>query len=106
VARSGRRERSSRHTAPAPLGAAIGDLAKNLGIAGTLRQYDVLTRWPELVGEQVAKVSSPQRIDRGVLFVSVTTAPWRAELTLRRREILERIARAVGRGVVTDIRFR
>jgi predicted nucleic acid-binding Zn ribbon protein len=36
----------------------------------------------------------------------VTTAPWRAELSMKRLEILQKINRAVGADVVKDIRFR
>jgi predicted nucleic acid-binding Zn ribbon protein len=59
-----------------------------------------------VVGEQVAKVTIPQRVDNGVLMVSVSTAPWRAELTMRRREILDKIRRTCPDAGVTDIRFR
>lgn len=91
---------------PEPVGAAIDTLTGQLGIARTLKQYNAITSWEEIVGEQIARVTKAQRIDNGVLYVSVATAPWRAELTMRKREILERINAAVAKGVVKDIRFR
>ena len=103
--------RSGRHSAhppgrPRPIAEALGALADDLGIRRSLRQYDVITGWAGVVGEQVANVTTPVRIDNGVLMVSVTTAPWRAELTMRRREILEKIRRICPDAGVTDIRFR
>jgi predicted nucleic acid-binding Zn ribbon protein len=100
----GNRERTS--SGPLPLGAALGELVENLGIAPTLRQYSVIVSWQEIVGEQIAKVATAQRFDKDVLIVSVRSAPWRAELSMRRREIVEKINKAVGATVVKDIRFR
>jgi predicted nucleic acid-binding Zn ribbon protein len=86
--------------------AALSDFTSSLGITKKLREYNVVTSWEALVGEQIAKVAKPQRVENGVLFVSVASAPWRAELTMRRREIVERINTAIGKKVVLDIRFR
>jgi predicted nucleic acid-binding Zn ribbon protein len=105
MARSGRHSGAERNR-PRTIAEALGSLAEDLGIRRTLRQYDVITGWAGIVGEQVAKVTTPQRIDNGVLMVGVATAPWRAELTMRRREILEKIRRACPEAGVTDIRFR
>lgn len=77
-----------------------------LGIDGALRKYRVITEWDDVVGEQIARVARPQRIENGVLFVSVSSAPWRAELTLKRTEIIQKLNEAAGSGVVKDIRFR
>lgn len=103
--RSGRH--SGRHAAgPRSLGDALGVLAEDLGIARTLQQYEAITRWEEVVGEQVASVATPRRVDNGVLIVAVATAPWRVELVMRRREILEKVRRAFPASGITDIRFR
>jgi predicted nucleic acid-binding Zn ribbon protein len=101
-ARAGRPESSS----PRHVGGALHELAHNLGIEKTLKNYDVLTSWQSIVGEQIARVTTVQRIESGILFVSVSTAPWRAELTMRRQEIMKKVNAAVGRDVIKDIRFR
>ncbi len=89
-----------------PVGVALKHLVEALGIARTLKQYDVLTLWESVVGEQIARVASAQRIENGVLFVRVTTAPWRAELAMKRVEIMQKINAAIGERIVTEIRFR
>lgn len=92
--------------APEPVGSALDGLTAQLGISRTLRQYDVITSWAAIVGEQIAKVTKAQYVQNGILYVSVATAPWRAELTMRKKEILEKIGVAINKGVVKDIRFR
>ena len=91
---------------PVSVGQAMGDLIRELGIGKTLSEYGVITRWNEVVGERIAAVSRPERFEKGILFVAVSSAPWRAELTLRRQEIIDKVNAAAGGTVVRDIRFR
>ena len=85
---------------------ALNEFAASVGITKKLREYNVLTSWEMIVGEQIAKVAKPQRIDNRILLVAVASAPWRAELSMRRREIIEKVNAAVGKKVLQDIRFR
>lgn len=102
--------RANRSTAarqqPLALDAALGELTASLGITRKLREYSIITSWKELVGEQIARVAKPQRVENGVLLVTVESAPWRAELTMRRREIVAKINAATGKKAIVDIRFR
>lgn len=101
-----RSDGKSRSRQPVPLGNALAELVASLGIDGTLKRYSVLAGWAEVVGEQIARVTTPQRIENGVLFVAVKTAPWRSELSLQRLEIMKKLNAAAGAEVVRDIRFR
>ncbi len=100
------RIKSSGKSQPRAVGPAIQELAKHLGLEKNLEEYRAITSWQEVVGEQIAKVTQAQRMENGVLFVSVATAPWRAELSMRRLEILQRINAMLGKSVVKEIRFR
>jgi predicted nucleic acid-binding Zn ribbon protein len=106
--RAGRRRESprKRKSTPTPINGALRALVTDLGIAPTLAMYDVITSWPEVVGKQIARVAIAERMEHGILFVSVVSAPWRAELTMKRRAIIEKINGRAGAGVVKDIRFR
>ncbi len=88
------------------MGEAIKDLARHLGLEKNLEEYQAITSWQEVVGEQIAKVTQAQRMENGVLFVSVSTAPWRAELSMKRIEIMQKINAMLGKSVVKEIRFR
>jgi predicted nucleic acid-binding Zn ribbon protein len=101
-----RRGQRLRVQSPEQLGVALQHLVDRLGIAKTLRQYDVLTSWESIVGEKIAHVTKAQRIENGILYVSVQTAPWRAELAMKRVEIMEKINQRFGGKIVKDVRFR
>lgn len=91
---------------PLALDAALQILVENLGIAKKLHEYDVITLWSRIVGEQISRVATAQRIENGILFVSVSSSSWRAELTMRRNEIMRKINETMGQQVVREIRFR
>jgi predicted nucleic acid-binding Zn ribbon protein len=88
------------------LNTALGEFASSLGITKKLREYSIITSWNVIVGEQIARVAIPQRIENRVLFVTVASAPWRSELTMRRRELIEKINSSVVKQAIQDIRFR
>ena len=91
---------------PLPLREALDDFASSIGITRKLREYSIVTSWDDIVGAQIGRVAKPQRIEKGILFVAVASAPWRAELSMRRREIVQKINDSVGKRVILDIRFR
>jgi predicted nucleic acid-binding Zn ribbon protein len=91
---------------PVHIGTALADFVASLGIDGTLKRYALIAGWADVVGEQIARVTEPQRFENGVLFVHVKTAPWRTELSMQRGEIIRRLNSAAGADVVKDIRFR
>jgi predicted nucleic acid-binding Zn ribbon protein len=100
------RTRSRGKNQPKAVGAALQDLVRHLGLERNLEDYQVITFWAEMVGEQIARVTEAQRMENGVLFVSVSTAPWRAELSMKRMEIMKKINSTLGKNVVKEIRFR
>ena len=89
-----------------PLGDALRELLRSLGVDRRLAAYEVMAAWPAVVGEQIARVTVPQRVERGVLYVDVASAPWRAELTMKRLDLIERLNAHAGARVILDIRFR
>ena len=84
---------------------AIDELVDNLGIKKKLREYDAIIYWDSVVGKQIAKMATATRITQGVLFVHVKTSTWRNELTLRKKEIIDKLNTVVGLDAVKDIKF-
>ena len=81
----------TKHETILPLGTVLNSLIKTLGIEKNIEQYKIFDVWNTIVGEQIAKVAQPERIHNGILIVAVSNAPWRTELTFRKKEILEKI---------------
>jgi predicted nucleic acid-binding Zn ribbon protein len=88
-----------------PIGLAIDELVNSLGIKQKLKEYDAVVLWESVVGDQIAKMTTATRITQGMLFVHVKTSTWRNELTLRKKEILDKLNTVIGVNVVRDIKF-
>jgi predicted nucleic acid-binding Zn ribbon protein len=91
---------------PREIGKALAALLGELGIGPRLKQYEVVERWHELVGEQISRVTVPERMDNGKLFVHVLKATWRNELIFLKAELIAKINQALGQEIVKDIIFR
>lgn len=94
------------HGSPQSLGSVIDALLRQLGIQTKLKQYDIVDVWGSIVGAQIASVTSIDKIEKNVLVVKVTAAPWRTELMFRKSEILDKIHAAMNSDAIKDIRFR
>ena len=88
------------------IGSAMDELVKSLGIQKKLQEYEAVLYWEKAVGERIAKMTTATRIMQGVLFVHVKTSTWRNELTLRKKEIIDKLNLIVGLEVVKDIKFQ
>lgn len=62
-------------------------------------------RWEECVGAHLASKSAPEKFNNGTLWVAVTSASWSQELTMRKREIVDRLNAIAGEEVFQEVRF-
>lgn len=91
---------------PKQLGVALAAVLHDLGLGKKMKQVKALEIWKQVVGERIAKVTSPERIDGGKLVIRVSKAPWRNELVFLKKEIIAKLNAVLGEGVVQDIHFR
>ena len=91
---------------PRLIGSALSETLQTLGLEKKVREYEVLAQWSAIVGDQIARVTSAQRIEGGKLFVAVTGAVWRNELVYLKQMLLRKLKAAFPDGIVNDIIFR
>jgi predicted nucleic acid-binding Zn ribbon protein len=74
------------------LGDALKGYIRRAGLKRRLDQASVIPEWEELVGPQIASVTTPHFVSQdGVLVVSVTSSAWMQELQLMSPEILRKL---------------
>lgn len=88
------------------LGKALDQLSQGDELKQAVLTSRAIALWPVLVGPQIARVSRPERLERGVLSVVTRDGAWSAEIMMQKQLILEEFKRRVGRGIVRDIRCR
>ncbi|MEX2466104.1 MAG: DUF721 domain-containing protein [Gemmatimonadota bacterium] len=76
---------------PAKVGAVLATVLDKHGVREQVRRMEVLELWPEIVGEDLAKVTRARAVEDTALFVEVRSSAWLMELNMMKRDFLERV---------------
>jgi predicted nucleic acid-binding Zn ribbon protein len=96
---------TKKKTTPTPLAEALTSYFKQAGLTKRVQQAGIIEQWAELVGPQIAAVTSPESVTPdGILRVRVATAAWANELSLMSPRILARL-NAGRSGRVKEVRW-
>src|SRR5512134_1511668 len=87
------------------LGAVIGACIRDHGWEQRLREEEVPARWEEAVGAQIAAHARAGPVENGRLTVVTESPVWTQQLSLLKPELLRRITRTFGPGVVAELFF-
>ena len=99
-----KKTRPDRWQAPADL---LPKLMQELGLSERLKENEVIDAWKTIVGEFIAKHSSPVSLRAGVLFVRVLQPALHYQFEqISKAEILRKLKQRFGRKIIRDIRFR
>jgi predicted nucleic acid-binding Zn ribbon protein len=84
-------------------------ILRNLRVQGLetpLLQKRLVEAWPAVAGEQIQRYTLNVYISNQTLYVHLSSPALRADLGMRRQELVKRLNAAVGAQVIADIRFR
>lgn len=108
VAGSRRRRRWSGASAddrdPQPLGRLASRIAIERGWTPNLTTGQLFGRWSAIVGEDVAEHAEPISLRDGELTVRAASTAWATQLRLLQKQLLAKIAKGVGNGVVERLK--
>lgn len=90
---------------PQTLGAVTRELARVRGWSPRVAEGAVFGQWSTVVGEQIAAHATPSALREGVLTVAAESTAWATQLRMVQSQLLEKIAAAVGDGVVTSLKI-
>ena len=91
---------------PKSLTSVLHDTLRSYQLDEQAKRYEALTNWETIVGEKVAAVTVPEKINGSTIIVKVTSSVWRYELTMRSAEILRKIHQYTGSNELTEIVWR
>ena len=98
---------------PLPEGAAesleqiVPAVIKSMGLGQPWRGHALTTKWPEIVGPQIAAQTQPVRLQRGVLVVYVSHPAWLSDLErFHKPTILSRLQKEFPQEMIRQIRFQ
>jgi hypothetical protein len=97
--------RVSRRGSPERIGAIVESVLSERGYLVICKELGVLRAWPSIVGEALRGVAECTRVEHGVLYVRVVSAPWRQEIVFLKQQLLSKIRRETGCTTIKDIVF-
>ncbi len=81
---------------PARLDGLLAGVLEQHGVRDQVRRMEVLGLWPEIVGEDLARVTRARGVEEATLFVEVRSSAWLMELNMMKRDFLVRVNERVG----------
>lgn len=88
-----------------PVEEVLGSVMRELQMPGDIQDKGkVFELWDRVAGEAAAW-ARPFRFRGSTLLVEVSEPAWLTELSMRRTDLVKRLEREVGEGVVREIRF-
>jgi hypothetical protein len=95
----------SRQSSPEKIGAIVESVLSERGYLIICKELSVLRAWPSIVGEALMGITECTRVEQGVLYVRVVSAPWRQEIVFMKQQLLSKIYRETGCTTIRDIVF-
>ncbi|MBP2321840.1 putative nucleic acid-binding Zn ribbon protein [Kibdelosporangium banguiense] len=89
---------------PQKFGAILGKIAADRGWSEQLAHGEVFGRWTAIVGAEIAEHATPLQLRDGELTVQASSTAWATQLRLLQRQLLAKIAKGVGNGVVKRLK--
>lgn len=75
------------------------------GLETPLLQKRLVEGWPTVAGDAIARHTASVRIYNQTLYVQLRLPALRADLSMRRQELVKQLNDFVGAQVIADIRF-
>ena len=91
---------------PQPLGEIMQELIDEMGLKPRIDGARVVEAWAFVAGTKINSLTQKAWFRSGKLYVKISSATWRHELHLRRREWLRRLNKELGEEIVEEIVFR
>ncbi|MGE3286413.1 MAG: DciA family protein [Pseudonocardia sp.] len=89
---------------PQAFGRLVARVAMERGWSPRLTGATVLGRWPQIAGPEIAEHCTPVSLREGELVLQAESTAWATQLRQLQRQIVAKIAAAVGDGVVRRVK--
>ena len=96
---------SSRRGDDISLKEGLQALVKAYRLQGKLNEVTVVSSWERVMGKAVALKTQEVYVNRGRLFVRMSSAPLKHELVMAKTRVAELINAEVGETVITEVVF-
>ncbi|MDO5576569.1 MAG: DUF721 domain-containing protein [Fibrobacter sp.] len=90
---------------PEKIESIVDNILCERGYQTICKEYEVVSKWNEVVGEKISEISVCDRVEDGVLYVKVSSSSWRNELIYLKNKIINQIKKETECTTIRDIVF-
>lgn len=90
---------------PQPVGGILDKLVASLGISRSYYGWQIVSQWPDIVGEYYARKSKAVKFAEGILYIAVEDASWRQMMAMDTEKILGIIRKYPHGRVIKQLRL-
>jgi predicted nucleic acid-binding Zn ribbon protein len=98
------KDRGDRTLEPALIGQVVDGLLVRREFARGMPLGRLAREWPRVVGDRLAAVSTPVRLEAGTLVVAATSGAWGAQVKFLAEDIGKRANETLGKEAVKRVR--
>ncbi len=81
----------------------LQSIVKNQKLDEVLERNELIEKFGEIVGEQIARQAKVKSFENGILKIEVESSVWKNEIFLLRERIIEKINQSFGKQIVKQI---
>lgn len=89
-----------------PLEGAVKNVISEIGKKSRFTEEELVSAWKASVGRRASNHAQPAALKKSGLVINVDGSGWLYELTLKKKEILEKLGERLKGNGPKDIRFR
>jgi predicted nucleic acid-binding Zn ribbon protein len=90
---------------PQRIGPIVEAVLSEKGYLTSCKEYGILLKWPSIVEKGLAKASTCERVENGVVYVKIFSGSWRQEALYQKETLIKRIQTEFGCPTIKDIVF-
>jgi predicted nucleic acid-binding Zn ribbon protein len=98
-------DEKKRSSGEQPLGDLIDKLLKAYQLDGKMKEFDVISKWEEMMGRAVFLRTNQIYIKNKILFLQIDSSIMREELKYGKSVIIQRVNEYAGKEIITDVWF-
>ncbi len=77
--------------------------AKESGLAEKIKELSIPEIWAEISGESISRVTKVKWFNSGKLCISTNSSTWRAELILRKDDLISEMNKRLGENYIKEL---
>lgn len=88
-----------------PLGELVKQFVKEYKVDSRFTEMELRSSWSRLMGEAVQKYTSEINFANGTLYVRMTSAPLREELSFKKEKLIHHLNKHLGGHEIKELKF-